>query len=201
MVDSSSFSNHGRWNDINQIFVIFMFYFNTIFYTDLYIYPFISNSIWLDSQILELDYRYSIHIDSKFQIYHREIKIYYYLNQKLNNIYININISHKAYKRIYQIHHFITFQFNVLFTQHPLTILFGPWHSHYNRSIFAVILLERNRIHIECKIEIRISMKWNDLVRGIIRWTGIRKLSCIWLSMRAIRLNGRGLFRLVGFRA
>lgn len=96
----------------------------------------------------------------------------------------------KLLKRIYQIRYFSlrhSFRaFNI--------------HSHDNRSTLTAILLERKRIYT-VQDWIRISMKWKDRGRrGIIRWTRIRKLSCIWLSMRANRLNGEeGLFRLMEY--
>lgn len=115
-------------------------------------------------------------IHSKFQIYNFILEELKFIITKIKNwiIYIYIIFRIKLIKEFTKI--ILPLYFSL---QHPLT------RSRCNRSTLAVILLERNRIYT-VQDWIRISMKWNDLARGIIRWTGIRKLSCIRLSMRTV---------------
>lgn len=156
--------------------MLYLCFISTLYFISIYILSFQIQFDWIlkFNWITVIRYTYYSFQIPNLQLYPRRIKIYYYQNQKLNNIYI-YNISHiKLIKEFTKI--ILPLYFSL---QHPLT------HSRCNRSTLAVILLERNRIYT-VQDWIRISMKWNDLARGIIRWTGIRKLSCIRLSMRTV---------------
>lgn len=156
--------------------MLYLCFISTLYFISIYILSFQIQFDWIlkFNWITVIRYTYYSFQIPNLQLYPRRIKIYYYQNQKLNNIYIYIIFRIKLIKEFTKI--ILPLYFSL---QHPLT------HSRYNRSILAVILLERNRIYT-VQDWIRISMKWNDLARGIIRWTGIRKLSCIRLSMRTV---------------